>query len=140
MLKVSTETHHPISNTLYSYATDRGLPKVLIVANKEKTMRNINFRKIKCSAHCTEHNRLTINVYLKCLLAVYGYGTLAVLSESLCALIGLVIVKWQNTPAYKYILVVMLGLSVGTMCADAILHLVPIVRKKKLPIFKEIIF
>ena len=60
---------------------------------------------------------------------MYGYGTLAVLAESLCALIGLVIVRWKDTPAYKYILVVMLGLSVGTMCGDAILHLVPIVRK-----------
>ena len=74
------------------------------------------------------HIRLTAdNLNLFC-FAVYGYGTLAVLAESLCTLIGLVIVKWKDTPAYKYILVVMLGLSVGTMCGDAILHLVPIVR------------
>lgn len=57
--------------------------------------------------------------------AVYGLGTLAVLVISISSLFGLLVVRWRNTPAYNYIICTMLGLSVGALVGDAILHLGP---------------
>jgi len=63
---------------------------------------------------------------------VYGYGTLAVLIISICPMFGLFVVKWQNTRIYKYLMVTMLGLAVGTMVGDALLHLIPAVNTSPL--------
>jgi ZIP Zinc transporter len=49
----------------------------------------------------------------------------AVFIISVVPLIGLIIVKFHRSPAYKYLLVTMLGLAVGTLTADAFLHLIP---------------
>jgi len=57
--------------------------------------------------------------------AVYGYGTLALFIISLCSMFGMIIVRWQGKPAYKYIMATMLGLGVGSMAGDALLHLIP---------------
>ena len=78
------------------------------------------------------YNTMHTILIMAFVFAVYGYGTLAVLVESLCALLGLIIIKFRKTAAYKYILTVMLGLSVSTMCGDAILHLIPKVCKANL--------
>jgi hypothetical protein len=48
-----------------------------------------------------------------------------VLVCSLVSLLGLVIVKFRRSAAYKYILVVMLGLAVGSLVGDTFLHLIP---------------
>ena len=56
---------------------------------------------------------------------MYGYASLAILIESLLAPVAIIIVKWRHTPAYKYIMSVMLGLSVGALTGDALLHLIP---------------
>jgi zinc transporter ZupT len=36
-----------------------------------------------------------------------------------------ILVKWRKTAAYKYIITTMLGLSVGSLIGDALLHLLP---------------
>jgi zinc transporter 6 len=43
----------------------------------------------------------------------------------LLSLVGLIIIKFKHTPAYKYLLVFMLGLAVGSLTGDAFLHLLP---------------
>lgn len=77
-----------------------------------------------------------LRLYLTCkaalmyyLFAVYGISTVAVLLISVVPLIGLIIVKFQHFAAYKYLLVTMLGLAVGTLTADAFLHLIPEVNR-----------
>ena len=60
--------------------------------------------------------------------AVYGYGTLAVFVESSCSVFGLVIVRWRDSPTYNYILSGMLGLAVGSLTGNALMHLIPHVR------------
>ena len=57
--------------------------------------------------------------------AAYGYGTLSVVLISLCAPLGLFVVHWAHTPAFKLIMATMLGLAVGTLAGDALLHLLP---------------
>ncbi len=56
---------------------------------------------------------------------VYGYGMLAVFIISLCAALGLVLVRARNTSCDQYLFAVMLGLGAGTLAADAFLHLIP---------------
>jgi len=58
-------------------------------------------------------------------VTVYGYGTLSVFIVSIVSCLGLVIVKFRDMAVYKYLLVVMLGLAVGSLVGDVFLHLIP---------------
>jgi hypothetical protein len=58
-------------------------------------------------------------------VAVYVYSIISLLLISVVPLFGLFIIKFENSPAYKYILVVMLGLGAGSLTGDALLHLLP---------------
>lgn len=60
---------------------------------------------------------------------MYGYGTVAVFVITVISLCGLLIVKLRHTTTYHYIVSTMLGLAIGTLVADAMLHLIPHVRK-----------
>jgi len=56
---------------------------------------------------------------------VYGYSTVAVVIISLFPLFALFVVKLRHKSYYKYLLVLMLGLGVGSLAGDALLHLIP---------------
>lgn len=55
----------------------------------------------------------------------YGYGTLAVAIVSGCVVFALIIVRWKNSVVYRYLISSMLGLAVGSLAGDALLHLIP---------------
>ena len=61
-------------------------------------------------------------------LAVWGYSILSVIIVSVLAPLGLVITKWKDQPAYKYIMTLMLGLGMGSLTGDALIHLIPQVK------------
>jgi len=69
----------------------------------------------------------TVDVCLN--IAVYGYGTLSVFVITIISLCGLLVVEFRHTHAYRHIINVMLGLGVGTLVGDSLLHLIPMVRK-----------
>ncbi|XP_048747496.1 zinc transporter ZIP4-like isoform X2 [Ostrea edulis] len=58
---------------------------------------------------------------------VYGYGTLANLICCLCSLAGAFTIPFakRHKTAYNVVLSVFMGLAVGALASDAILHLVP---------------
>ncbi|KAK3084629.1 hypothetical protein FSP39_016559, partial [Pinctada imbricata] len=58
---------------------------------------------------------------------VYGYGTLANIACCLCSLGGAVILPCAKRyeKAYKVVLAIFMGLAVGTLASDAMLHLLP---------------
>ena len=58
-------------------------------------------------------------------IPVYGYGTVCVFVISISSQFGLCVIQWNGTPAYKYLISVMLGLAVGALVGDAVLHLAP---------------
>ena len=58
-------------------------------------------------------------------LQTYGYATLAVILISLCSILGVFFHPCIDKPAYKYIMAVFVATAVGTMCGDAVLHLIP---------------
>lgn len=65
---------------------------------------------------------------------MYGYGTLAVGFVSACVVLALIVVRWKGTKIYRYLITTMLGLAVGSLAGDALLHLIP-----QVPIAHEII-
>ena len=58
-------------------------------------------------------------------VVVYGYGTASVFVITIVSLCGLLIVRFRHTTAYRYVINLMLGLGVGTLVSDAMLHLIP---------------
>ena len=50
---------------------------------------------------------------------------MSVVAVTLCAPLGLVIVNWSQTAGYKFIMATMLGLAVGALVGDALMHLIP---------------
>ena len=88
---------------------------------------------MKLSGHCwNERPKIDFaksdNIFKISLLlsfTAYGLGTLVTLLVSACSLFGLVVYRWRDTDAYQYLICTMLGLAVGALVGDAILHLGP---------------
>ncbi|XP_035669876.1 zinc transporter ZIP12-like isoform X1 [Branchiostoma floridae] len=59
------------------------------------------------------------------MLEKYGYGTLSVFLISLLALIGLLVLPMAGSSVYKFIVQLGVGLGVGALSGDALLHLLP---------------
>nr|XP_002734971.1 PREDICTED: zinc transporter ZIP12-like [Saccoglossus kowalevskii] len=55
----------------------------------------------------------------------YGYGTLSVFIISLLAVLGLVFIPFLNNRVYKEVLQFFIALGVGSLAADALIHLMP---------------
>nr|CAD7426526.1 unnamed protein product [Timema monikensis] len=55
----------------------------------------------------------------------YVYATISVLIISLLGLTGVLVVPLVNKSYYKYVLDFLSALAVGTLCGDALLHLLP---------------
>jgi len=59
----------------------------------------------------------------------YGYGTIAGILVCLCAVPGIFCIAFSNGRVYDIIMSLFLGLAVGTLYSDAVLHLFPMVNK-----------
>lgn len=57
--------------------------------------------------------------------AVWIYSTLAILGVSLCGLIGVAVIPCMDKHIYHHALQFFVALAVGTLCGDALLHLLP---------------
>lgn len=69
--------------------------------------------------HVGEHGDDTIE------MAVWIYSTLAVLGVSLCGLLGVAVIPCMDKHFYQHALQFLVALAVGTLCGDALLHLLP---------------
>lgn len=58
-------------------------------------------------------------------LSVWIYSTLAVLGVSLCGLLGVAVIPCMDKHFYQHALQFLVALAVGTLCGDALLHLLP---------------
>ena len=56
---------------------------------------------------------------------VWLYGFVAVLVISLLSLAGIAVIPSMKGQAYKKIIIVLVGLAIGTLAGDALLHLIP---------------
>lgn len=55
----------------------------------------------------------------------YGWGTLATFIVCLGSVLGIVIIPFASQSVYQVILAIFMGMAVGTLTADAFLHLIP---------------
>lgn len=58
-------------------------------------------------------------------LTVWIYSTLAILGVSLCGLLGVAVIPCMDKHFYQHVLQFLVALAVGTLCGDALLHLLP---------------
>lgn len=58
-------------------------------------------------------------------LTVWVYSTLAILGVSLCGLLGVAVIPCMDKHFYQHVLQFLVALAVGTLCGDALLHLLP---------------
>uniref|UniRef100_A0A182S8G6 Zinc transporter foi n=1 Tax=Anopheles maculatus TaxID=74869 RepID=A0A182S8G6_9DIPT len=57
--------------------------------------------------------------------AVWIYSSIAILGVSLCGLLGVVVIPCMEKHFYHHVLQFLVALAIGTLCGDALLHLLP---------------
>uniref|UniRef100_A0A182PJW2 EF-hand domain-containing protein n=1 Tax=Anopheles epiroticus TaxID=199890 RepID=A0A182PJW2_9DIPT len=57
--------------------------------------------------------------------AVWIYSSVAILGVSLCGLLGVVVIPCMEKHFYHHVLQFLVALAIGTLCGDALLHLLP---------------
>lgn len=60
---------------------------------------------------------------------VWIYSVIAILGVSLCGLLGVAVIPCMDKHFYHHAIQFFVALAIGTLCGDALLHLVPHVRK-----------
>ncbi|XP_055532042.1 zinc transporter foi [Wyeomyia smithii] len=71
--------------------------------------------------HAGEHTHCCDSIEL----TVWVYSTIAVLGVSLCGLLGVAVIPCMDRHFYQHALQFLVALAVGTLCGDALLHLLP---------------
>ncbi|XP_035905945.1 zinc transporter foi [Anopheles stephensi] len=57
--------------------------------------------------------------------AVWIYSSIAILGVSLCGLLGVVVIPCMEKHFYHHVIQFLVALAIGTLCGDALLHLLP---------------
>ncbi|KAG6458103.1 zinc transporter foi [Manduca sexta] len=65
------------------------------------------------------------NAYTKNMFAVWLYSSLSILAISACGLFGVAVIPIMHKTYYNHLLQFLVALAVGTLCGDALLHLMP---------------
>lgn len=67
----------------------------------------------------------TENAYSKNMFAVWLYSSLSITAISACGLLGVAVIPIMHKTYYNHLLQFLVALAVGTLCGDALLHLMP---------------
>jgi hypothetical protein len=67
--------------------------------------------------------------HVELLITVWLYATLSIMVVSLCGLLGVAVIPVMQRVFYQQLLQFLVALAVGTLCGDALLHLLPHVSK-----------
>lgn len=65
------------------------------------------------------------NAYSKNMFAVWLYSSLSITAISACGLLGVAVIPIMHKTYYNHLLQFLVALAVGTLCGDALLHLMP---------------
>ncbi|XP_039298721.1 zinc transporter foi [Nilaparvata lugens] len=71
------------------------------------------------------HHHMHINDGSKDMAAVWLYATASIIVISLCGLAGVAVIPVMQQVFYQHLLQFLVALAVGTLCGDALLHLLP---------------
>ncbi|PBC32960.1 Zinc transporter foi [Apis cerana cerana] len=113
------------NSTLPSWLFERVCPALVYqLAGESSSERNGCIR-------VPENYRLTtINKYLgeditRNMVQVWAYSTISILIISLCGLLGVAVIPFMGKIYYHQLLQFLVALAVGTLCGDALIHLLP---------------
>ncbi|XP_050669469.1 zinc transporter foi isoform X2 [Leptidea sinapis] len=65
------------------------------------------------------------NAYSKNMFSVWLYSSLSITAISACGLLGVAVIPIMHKTYYNHLLQFLVALAVGTLCGDALLHLMP---------------
>ncbi|XP_013176697.1 PREDICTED: zinc transporter foi [Papilio xuthus] len=65
------------------------------------------------------------NAYSKNMYTVWLYSSLSIFAISACGLLGVAVIPIMHKTYYNHLLQFLVALAVGTLCGDALLHLMP---------------
>ncbi|KAJ6648085.1 Metal cation symporter ZIP14 [Pseudolycoriella hygida] len=74
---------------------------------------------------CSEVTKIELGKQDKAFTMAWIYATVSIVIISLCGLVGIAIVPLTKSIAYDEILRFLIALAVGTLCGDALMHLLP---------------
>lgn len=83
-----------------------------------------NRRNNKDISTISKHGE-TENAYSKNMFAVWLYSSLSITAISACGLLGVAVIPIMHKTYYNHLLQFLVALAVGTLCGDALLHLMP---------------
>ncbi|XP_037031033.1 zinc transporter ZIP6 [Bradysia coprophila] len=74
---------------------------------------------------CSEVTKVELGKEDKAFAMAWVYATVSIAIISLCGLVGIAIVPLAKSIAYEEILRFLIALAIGTLCGDALMHLLP---------------
>ncbi|XP_038217663.1 zinc transporter foi [Zerene cesonia] len=88
---------------------------------REGCLKEMNFPTNRLDVRHTEKE----NAYSKNMFAVWLYSSLSISAISACGLLGVAVIPIMHKTYYNHLLQFLVALAVGTLCGDALLHLMP---------------
>ena len=112
------------NSTLPSWLFERVCPALVYqLAGESSSERNgcihvpENYKPVIVNKY---HEDVTRNM-----VQVWAYSTISILIISLCGLFGVVVIPFMGKVYYNQLLQFLVALAVGTLCGDALIHLLP---------------
>ncbi|XP_076765309.1 zinc transporter foi-like, partial [Xylocopa sonorina] len=113
------------NSTLPSWLFERVCPALVYqLAGESSSERN------GCIRVPENYKPITVNKYLRedttrNMIQVWAYSTISILIISLCGLLGVAVIPFMGKVYYHQLLQFLVALAVGTLCGDALIHLLP---------------
>ncbi|XP_076233617.1 zinc transporter foi isoform X1 [Calliopsis andreniformis] len=113
------------NSTLPSWLFERVCPALVYqLAGESSLERN------GCIRVPEDYKPVRINKYLgedmtRNMVQVWAYSTISILIISLCGLLGVAVIPFMGKIYYQQLLQFLVALAVGTLCGDALIHLLP---------------
>lgn len=86
---------------------------------------NLHFKELSKDSSLGHNHSKKENTTSKNMGAVWLYSTLSIAVISACGLLGVAVIPIMHKTYYNHLLQYLVALAVGTLCGDALLHLMP---------------
>lgn len=92
---------------------------------REGCLRDDNLKALEFDSDGNVANTKELSAYYQNRTAVWMYSLLSIFAISACGLLGVAVIPVMHKSYYHLLLQFLVALAVGTLCGDALLHLMP---------------